>query len=205
MGDEARCTARFADAFSEGKALLETDELVFRGDFRLVIPRGDVRSVAAEDGRLTVVFSEGTASFELGPRAERWAEKIRNPKSLLDKMGVRPGMRVSVIGLDDEPFRALLRGRGIEFSDGEAARKSDVIVLGVDTREALAGLSSVQASLVPNGAIWVVAPKGGREPREADVLAAGKEASLVDTKVVRFSDTHTAHKFVIPRGRRSPA
>ena len=53
-----------------------------------------------------------------------------------------------------------------------------------------------------DGGIWVVAPKGGREPREAQVLAAGKAAGLVDVKVARFSETHTAHRFVIPRGER---
>jgi hypothetical protein len=29
-------------------------------------------------------------------------------------------------------------------------------------------------------------------------MKAGKDAGLVDVKVVRFSDTHTAEKFVIP-------
>jgi hypothetical protein len=33
---------------------------------------------------------------------------------------------------------------------------------------------------------------------EGDVMAAGKAAGLVDVKVVRFSETHTAEKFVIP-------
>jgi hypothetical protein len=32
---------------------------------------------------------------------------------------------------------------------------------------------------------------------QADVMAAGKAAGLVDVKVVKFSDTHTAEKFVI--------
>jgi hypothetical protein len=30
-----------------------------------------------------VEFGRERASFELGPPAERWAEKIRNPKTLL--------------------------------------------------------------------------------------------------------------------------
>jgi hypothetical protein len=34
-------------------------------------------------------------------------------------------------------------------------------------------------------------------------MRAGKEAGLVDVKVVRFSETHTAEKFVIPRARRT--
>ena len=50
--------------------------------------------------------------------------------------------------------------------------------------------------------MWVVAPRGSADVREADVLAAGKAAGLVDVKVVRFSPTRTAHKFVIPVNHR---
>ena len=56
--------------------------------------------------------------------------------------------------------------------------------------------------LRPDGAVWVVAPRGSAVVREADVLAAGKVAGLVDVKVVRFSEMHTAHRFVIPVSRR---
>ena len=201
MGDEARCTVRFADAVSEGRALLETDELVFRGEFRLVTPLREIASVSAEDGVLVVAFPEGTAAFELGPKAERWADRIRKPKTLLDKMGIKPGMRVGVVGVEDDAFRDLLRGRAVEVAD-EPAPSSDVIVLGAESADDLRRLSDLGRLLKRDGAVWVVAPKGGREPREADVLSAGKEAGLVDTKVVRFSDSHTAHKFVIPLARR---
>ncbi len=202
MGDETRCTARFRDRVSEGTALLETDELVFRGDFRLAIPLSDVRSVSAQDGRLTVEFPGGAAELELGGSAERWAEKIRRPKGLLDKLGVRPDSRVALVGVDDEVFRGELAERVGAFVDGEPNEEVELVFLGTKSREDLRRLVPLQRSLARNGAIWVVAPKGGREPREADVLAAGKEAELVDVKVARFSDTHTAHKFVIPKARR---
>ena len=52
--------------------------------------------------------------------------------------------------------------------------------------------------IVPNGSVWTVRRKGRKDLTEADVRAAGKAAGLVDVKVVRFSDTHTAEKFVIP-------
>ena len=39
MGSEAVCSVRYAGKVSEGKALLETSEVIFRGgDFRLRIP-----------------------------------------------------------------------------------------------------------------------------------------------------------------------
>jgi hypothetical protein len=201
MGDEARCTTRHGNRFSEGNAHLETDELRFRGDFRLVIPLRDIRSVSALDGTLTVEFGDETAIFELGRAAERWAEKIRNPKTVLDKLGVKPDTRISVVDLEDASFRALLRERGIDAAD-EPALDSDMIVFQANALEDLDRLPRLAQSLKPNGGIWVVAPKGGREPHEAQVLEAGKRAGLVDVKVARFSNTHTAHKFVIPVARR---
>jgi hypothetical protein len=34
-------------------------------------------------------------------------------------------------------------------------------------------------------------------------MAAGKDAGLVDVKVVKFSETQTAEKLVIPKAQRS--
>jgi hypothetical protein len=64
-------------------------------------------------------------------------------------------------------------------------------------------LVAVQHALARDGAIWVVRPKGrGIAVTERDAIEAGKAAGLVDVKVVAFSETHTAEKFVIPVARR---
>ena len=44
--------------------------------------------------------------------------------------------------------------------------------------------------------------KGRKDFNENDVLRLGLETGLVDVKVVRFSDTHTATKFVIRKAER---
>lgn len=54
----------------------------------------------------------------------------------------------------------------------------------------------------PNGAVWAVFRKGRKDFNENDVLRLGLESGLVDVKVVRFSDTHTALKFVIRKADR---
>ena len=54
----------------------------------------------------------------------------------------------------------------------------------------------------PDGAVWIVRPKGRKDVTEAETMAAGKRAGLVDVKVVSFSETHTAEKFVIPVAKR---
>ncbi len=62
----------------------------------------------------------------------------------------------------------------------------------------LSRLEKLKGSLKPNGALWIVRPKGRPEISERATMAAGKAAGLVDVKIVGFSATHTAEKFVIP-------
>lgn len=201
MGLEAYCTVRFEDQVSAGKAMLETSELLFQGDFRLKIPFADVRSFQAARGQLEVVFSEGTAIFELGRRAEQWALKIRYPSPLLDKLGVKPDSRVSVLGIADEGFWHDVTARTRDVAR-EARADADVVLFSAENKEALAGIEPLIPSIKRSGAIWVVYPKGKQHVTEGDVMAAGKEAGLVDVKIASFSATHSALKFVIPVAKR---
>jgi hypothetical protein len=199
MGAEATCTARFKGKSGTGKARLETDVLQFRGDdLRLSIPFRSMTKVSARDGTLTVTSKDGTASLDLGADAPKWAEKIKNPPSRLQKLGVKPEWRASAVGVDDEAFLAELE-RAIAFlSIGRVSKPSDAIFYGVTKEAHLARLEKLKASIVSNGAIWIIRPKGRPEISEQAVMKAGKAAGLVDVKVVSFSATHTAEKFVIP-------
>jgi len=206
MGQEAICKIRLGRKVVEGKALLESQEVIFRGiDLRLKIPFSDVSAIEANDGWLRLTYSDGTAAFELGSHAAKWAEKIRNPKSLIEKLGVKAGMRVSVLAVDDPVFRRDLTNRTDDVAENRVAKGSDLIFLGAEHDGALDKLGQLSRSLKPNGAIWVVYPKGQKHITEGGVLAAGKRAGLVDVKVASFSPTHTALKFVIPVGRRQSA
>lgn len=60
----------------------------------------------------------------------------------------------------------------------------------------------VRFALAPNGARWVVHPKGHDGVTDTDVFPAAKKAGLTYTKVARFSATHTAEKLVIPKASR---
>ena len=201
MGDTIECRALFNKQTSDGKALLETEELIFRGDFRVKVPLKEIKSVKSKEGRLVVVSPQGTLTLELGARAEKWAHKILNPKSVIDKLGVKAGQRVGIfgfVGSDAESFLGHLKDRGVEASVGRAKAEFDTIFFLASEAKALARSTTLIPSLKKNGAIWIVFPKGRQAITEADVLKQGRETGLVDVKVVAFSPVYTALKFVIP-------
>ena len=203
MGAEATCTARFKGTTASGKARLETEILHFRGgDLKLAIAFKQMSKVTARAGTLSVTFPGGTASFDLGAAAPKWADKILHPPSRLQKIGVKPEWRVSAIGVDDTVFLKELEDASAQLSIGRAVKDSDAIFFGVTNEAELARLEKLKASLTPNGALWIIRPKGRPEISERATMAAGKAAGLVDVKVVGFSTTHTAEKFVIPLARR---
>ncbi len=88
------------------------------------------------------------------------------------------------------------------LSVGRVLKECDAIFLGVTREAELSRLAKLKASLKPNGALWIIRPKGRPEISERATMAAGKAAGLVDVKVVGFSPTHTAEKFVIPVAQR---
>ena len=122
---------------------------------------------------------------------------------LLDKLGLRPGMRVALIDIDDPTFQPLVAERTTEVTEGWPDPDTDIVLLGADTLDALLPLGSLATRIRPNGAIWVVSRKGvAATLRDTDVIAAAREAGLVDNKVVSFSSKHTALRLVIPVARR---
>ena len=209
MGAEARCQLRVGEAVHEGKALLETDELLFRGEkrgtergMRLAIPLASIRGVSGANGALRVLFEGGDATFVLGDQAEKWAEKIRSPKSLIDKLDVKPEHSVSVVAIDASDFIESLRARAARVVIGRFAPKSSVIFLGAENAAGLSRLDKAVAAMARDGAIWVVHPKGPAGLRDTEIFAEAKRLGLTYTKVARFSATHTAEKLVIPKASR---
>jgi hypothetical protein len=202
MGIEVNCTARFGKRKSSGKVLLETSEILFRGEFRLKIPFSSIQSLKAADGDLRVQTAEGLAVLALGDAAAKWREKILHPKSRLEKLGVKPGGKVSLIGGFDDGFLRELAQQTESVVKGEVGADSEWIFLGAETKKELVQVRKLAKALKGTAGLWIVYPKGQKEITEADVIAAGRKAALKDVKVVGFSSTRTALKFVIPIARR---
>jgi hypothetical protein len=199
MGLEAACTVRVGRKSHSGKALLETEHLLFRGDSKLDIPFDQMRDVAVDGEFLVVRTAEQELRFELGAAAaERWQRMIKEPKGLFEKLEVQPQARIAVVDVHDTFFLTALREHVPGVVEGRVPQGAAMVFFGAETREALRKIPLLRARMIDTGVLWVIRPKGSKAISESDVLDALRDASLVDTKVVAFSKTHTAHKAMIP-------
>ena len=199
MGMEATCKVQYQKKTIEAKSWLEGDHVLIRGgDVKLRIAFADLRQVNTKDGVLILDFVGGPAKLELGePAADKWAQKIMNPPTRLDKLGVKPGSKVYLDGEFEEQFTretaALLA----------AAKQSDLVFLAAEEASDLKRVAALAKHLQPKSALWVVYPKGKSAVlKQEDVFESAHSAGLVDSKVCGFSTTHTALKFVIPVAKR---
>jgi hypothetical protein len=192
VGREAPVRAVFADGADEGKLQLELPKLIFKGASRKVFEGEALKGVTADGAFL--VLADGSR-FELGEKpAASWAKAINEPKGRLDKIGVKAGHRVAVIGVEDKTFTQELGDVGAvpvtELKD------VDLLFYGADSTEALARIPDLIPVLAETGALWIVSKKGkAATVKDVEVLAAAREAGLVDTKVVAFSTTLTSLRF----------
>jgi hypothetical protein len=202
VGAEAKATLKIGRQSYEGIALLETDELRFRGDTRMRIALRDVSAVSAKDGTLRIEHANGVASLVVGDAAEAWAEKIRSPRTLADKLGVKRGMQVAVIDVEDREVLLDLAAKGAELVMGSVPQDAPMVLVRVVRPSQLAALGAMTSRIARNGAIWVVHPRGDASVADTVIFAAARDAGLTYTKVVRFSECDTAEKLVIPRTAR---
>ena len=123
---------------------------------------------------------------------------------LLDKLGLRPGMRVALIDIDDPDIRPLIAERTTELTEGWPEPETDLVLLG-------------RGFAWPPLRRWKTWPDASGRPvrsgsvsrkgkaatlRDVEVMDAARAAGLVDNKVASFSATHTALRLVIPVARR---
>jgi hypothetical protein len=210
MGYETKCRARVTDAAgvvreADSTVLLETDELIVRGEARIKIPRTAIQNATVRAGTLTVTAPQGTIAMSLGPdSAQKWLKKIQEPpKRLIDKLDVKPGAKVWLLGIDDETLISQIEERTSEVTRGKTASACDVVFVGVETTKDLDRIGRAAKAITDSGAIWAVHRKGASGIPDTTIFAAAKALGLTYTKVARVSDTHTAEKLVRPVASRA--
>src|SRR5688572_6028307 len=178
MGIETTCRVETDAGTGDAKVLLETEELIVRGAFKTRIPLKTVESSDLDGRKLIVSHGNSRTVLHLGPEAARWADRILNPRTRLEKLGVKPGIAVSCQGIADPALQDELTAAGATVSWGRIRKDSDLILLGVERDAAVSPIAPAVASLRPNGAIWVIHPKGKEGVKDPTIFSAGREAGL---------------------------
>ena len=191
MGIDVTCIGTLGNESAEGRAQLETDFIQFRSErFRFKIPLKELSRVRTDGEALAFESNGKEARLELGSKAaNRWVDKILNPPSLLDKLGVKPGTTVYWEGRSEASFKKLRKA---------SVTEADLVFLAAPDMATLLKAPEFARRMRRDAALWIVYPKGRTEIREMDVLRAGRASGLKDVKVIRFSEAETALKFVVP-------
>jgi len=122
-------------------------------------------------------------------------------RRLLDKLGVKAGMRVALVAFADAAFEAELAERGAAVVD--PAPGLDMVFYRVDQPADLHHIAELRPLIHDAGAIWVLRVKGvSLTVRDVDVIEAGRAFDLVDNKIASFSDTLAAMRLVVPLNQR---
>ncbi len=179
-----------------------SDRVRLSGGKRGDVPYKQVEVVSTAKGLLKLRIDGTSLEFPVGSTVDRLANKIRSPATRLEKMGLKPGLAVAVVGPQDKSFLDELRKAGVAFRDGRPSSPQDAVVYAAKSLDDLAAIAELAGCIKPDGGLWIVYRKGKRDPSEMDVIGAGRAAGLKDIKVARFSETHTALKFVVPLAER---
>ena len=210
MGYEAKCRVRVDDRSgtireADGVVLLETDELIVRGDARVRVPRSSIANVTARAGVVTVTSPTAVVSLALGAEAAvKGSKKLEEPpKRLIDKLDVKPDAKVWLSNIHDETLIAQLEERTTRVNRGSRPPSSgcDVVFVGVESNAQIDRIERALDALAERGAIWVVHPKGSGGVADTVIFSKANALGLTYTKVARVSDTHTAEKLVRPAAR----
>jgi hypothetical protein len=199
MGQEAKVRARIEGRETEGRLYLESDQLLFRdGDRRPAIAVADVKGARANGGTLALAVGHKQYVFDIGVAAQRWADRISNPRTLVQKLGVRPDSALAYVGARDAELLAELERAPTNVAKKRTPGDYDLIFVGIEKPADLDLLAGLDASIRSNGGVWVIFPKGRPDLKAEIIIPKARSSGLVDTKVARVSDRLTGMKFVIP-------
>jgi hypothetical protein len=198
MGREAICDCTFNGTTAKVKALLESKELILRGDIRMSAPLHALHDVRIESESLCFDLDKHPVQLHLGAAAAKsWAKKIKSPpSSLADKLGIT-GKTVRTIGpISDRALDSALSSAALI-----SARNPDLILSCIDTSESLVTtIRAAKAQLDRSIPIWLVYRKGPGHPlNESAIRTTLRANGLMDTKVASVSTELTALRFSRPK------
>lgn len=143
-----------------------------------------------------VVFRKGArADLHLGSVAEKWKHAILNPKSIMDKIGLKPDHCYQIWGEFEPEFVQDAHSRA-----GKASKDGpfDVVFVHLRGESDLPRMVEARAEIKRDGMIWAVWAKGQKAFNDSHIRAYCLANGLVDVKIASVSNVLTSCKYVIP-------
>lgn len=191
MGREAATRLTYGGTKGEGRALLESDELILRGAVKARLPRADLSNARVEGDDLTIDTPAGPLHLGLGAvEAGRWLAALAKPApTLADKLGVKAGMMIWSRRVDADPTLSAALAGATQGAPSEAA-------LGVAVVETADALEETLAERGAGGApLWLVYRKGAQGFGDAAIRGRMRELGFVDSKSCAVSTAFTATRY----------
>lgn len=197
MGREAEGTFRWQGSEGAGRLLVESTEVILRGELRARIPREAIAGVRVEDDDLVLDTARGPLVATLGRAvAAALASTLAKPvPTLKQKLGLISGATAGCLGpIKDATLLAALAGHmaPVETATILIAEVMDDTTLA----QVLDALPRLQGRH-----LWCVNAKGrAANLPEATIRTAMRQAGWIDSKTTGVSKTASATRYGIRKG-----
>jgi hypothetical protein len=133
-------------------------------------------------------------------------EKDYSHRDITDKLSLKPGHAVRIVGKGDRDLLARVREKIGRKLVGEGVPADVILYWPKTAAEITPTLAALRVAIVPAGGIWVMTAKKGQTSaggmgylNQTDLIPLGLAAGLVDNKTCSVSDRESGMRFVIRR------
>jgi DUF3052 family protein len=129
-------------------------------------------------------------------------------KDVTDKLGIKPGHAVRVVGKGDRELLDKVRAKVGRKLAGEKTPADVILYWPAEASDVTPTLKKLKLAIKPDGGVWIISTKKGKAfggapyLPDAILIPLGLAAGLVDNKICSVSDSESAMRFVIRREER---
>lgn len=196
MGKEASCLCQYSCQTYQVKVVLESTELIFRGELKKRIARTSISNVAANDETLSFQADGEIISLALGEvEAARWQRAlVTPPPSLAQKLGIASNTCVQIYGeIDDGDLHDAL-----QIAAQTSKQAGNLFLARINDLPDLQTVTKLLPRLSKEGTpIWIIYPKGSGQPlSESHIRSTLRALGFIDNKIASISSKLTGLRFV---------
>ena len=195
MGLELKkCNAEIKGQTFVGNLHIDSNEFEFRApELRWSVKVGKGTSAKIHEGKLRVRRGTKSATFLIGTKAEKWADKILHPPNRATKLGLKPGLTFVLRGKFETSFKNELIDQGLKSV--RTINSCEIAFVMMWKSSELKLLEKVLSACQARTHVWAVWPKGIDAVRQGEVIATARTHGLGPGKGIAFDEICSAMRF----------